>query len=400
MTTRAPIFSRAFLLLCAATLASAFAQYLVLTAVPLLLTELGFSTAFVGAFIGAFALGALIVRIPVGRAVDRFGSRAFRTGGSALLSLSCVLYALAQTTPARASSFAAVPLLLALAGIAHSAGFSVYGTSSSSFVAYTVPPARRGEAVSYFLVLMSVAAGGASGVSLLIIAAWGFPPLLALSALLALLSTLLSALLRDPARERSRSFRSRLHLETRILPPSLASSALAASNGAALAFVTLLGFERGISNPGIFYTTSSLATIFFRFVAGRLADTYGRLVAIVPGMLVASAGLVLVAGSFSLETLALAGILFGLGTATARPAFQALAIDLATPGRRGTAMATYLAMVDLGVSIGSLSAGQIAAAVGYGGVFLAAGAAPFSGLCLFLIYLHFRPLPAAHHEGA
>ncbi len=294
-----------------------------------------------------------------------------------------------------------VPLPLALAGIAPSAGFSVYGTSSNAFVAYTVPQAWRGEALSYFMILMNVAAGGASGVSLLIVANRGFQTLLAISALLALLAVILSALLRDPVRKGPSVLPgARLHFETRILPPSLASSTLAACNGAALAFVTLLGFERGIGNPGIFYTASSLATIFFRLVAGRLADTYGRLASIVPGMLVASVGLVLVAGSYSVRALVLAGILFGLGTATARPAFQALAIDLAAPDRRGAAMATYLAMVDLGVSVGSLGAGQIAAAVGYGGVFLAAAAVLLGGLCFFLIYLHFRPLPSGLHKGA
>jgi MFS family permease len=97
-------------------------------------------------------------------------------------------------------------------------------------------------------------------------------------------------------------------------------------------------------------------------------------------MLVAGVGFALVSYASSDQALALAGAVVGMGTATAAPALQALAIDLAGPNRRGAAMATFFAMVDLGVSVGSIAAGQIAPAVGYGGVFIAASAAPLLGL--------------------
>jgi len=140
-------------------------------------------------------------------------------------------------------------------------------------------------------------------------------------------------------------------------------------------------------------------SIVFRIIAGRLADTYGRFASIIPGLLLATAGLVLVAKASSTETLALAGIVYGIGSASAIPALEALIIDLAGPDQRGSAMATHWAMVDLGVSAGSIVAGQIAPVIGYGGVFVAASSAPLVGLC-FLAYVCLRrALPSRRDEG-
>lgn len=396
MSSGVPLFTPSFLRVCLATLLLSSAQSLVLTAIPLLLVQMGFASGFVGAFVGAFAIGALMARYPVGMAVDRFGWRAFASSGAGLLCVACILYALVPTVPLRMPLAAGVPLLLPIALVAHSLGFSTYGTSASSFVAYTVPAARRGEAIGYYGILMNIARGIAAGVSLLIVAAWGFSALLGIAALVAALAAILSSSLVDAPRAatRSSSMARRLRFMGNVLIPASVSATLAAGAGAALAFVPLHGLERGIANPGIYFTAVALTSITFRVVAGRVADSYGRFASVIPGMVLASVGLLLVAHASSTLTLALAGIVFGIGLASADPALQALVIDLAGPDQRGSAMATHYAMVDLGVSTGSIVSGQIAPAVGYAGAFVAASFAPLVGLCGFLAYAlrrHMRP---------
>ncbi len=401
MDSKAPVFTRDFGLICLTTLLSASAQSLVLTAIPLLLMQLGFAAEFVGLFVGAFALGALIVRFPVGAAVDRFGWRAFGSGGAGLVGVACLLYALIPFVPVQMPFIATVPLLLPLAGIAHSVGFSTYGTSASSFVAYTVPAARRGEAVGYYGILTDVAKGIAAGVSLLIVAAWGFPALLGIAAIMSTLAAIVSSSLRDTPRAEvsGGSVTVPLRIETRVLVPALVSAMLAAGTGTALAFVPLLGVERGIVNPGIYFTAVALTSVVFRVIAGRVADIYGRFASIIPGIFLATAGLALVARASSTQTLVLAGIVYGIGSASAVPALMALVIDLGGPDRRGAAMATYWAMVDLGVSGGSVVAGQIVPAVGYGGLFIVAALAPLAGLCAFLLYARLRQIRPSQHDS-
>jgi MFS family permease len=383
-----PLFTRSFILLLAATILWSSAHYLVLTALPVFLTQMGLATGFVGGFIGAFAILALIVRFPVGIAVDRFGSRAFGAAGAGLLTVACVLYALVPSIPAMVPFAATVPILLPIAGIAHGVGFGTYGTSASSFVAYAAPAARRGEAVGYYGVLLNVAKAASAGVSLLIFAAWGILVLLAIAAVMAALGAILWLTITDAPRTLSGSGRTSpgFRFESKVLAPALVGMAMAAGAGVALAFVALVGLERSVANPGIYFTAMALTSIVFRIVAGRVADSYGRAVSIIPGMLLVSAGLLLVAHASSTEMLALAGAVCGIGLASADPALQALVMDVAEPDRRGSAMATYYALVDLGVSAGSTVAGQLVPLWGYGGVFTASSGAPLVGLGGFLGY--------------
>jgi MFS family permease len=381
-----PLFSHSYILLLGATILWSSAHYLVLTALPVFLMQIGLATGFVGGFIGAFAILALMVRFPVGIAVDRLGSRPFAAVGAGLLAVACLLYAVVPSVPARLSFAKAVPLLLPIAGIAHGVGFGTYGTSASSFVAYAAPVARRGEAVGYYGVLLNVAKAGAAGVSLLIVAAWGFSVLLGIAALMAGLAAILWSTLAEAPRSArgSGSTSQGFRFERKVLVPALVGAAMAAGAGVALAFVPLVGVERGVPNPGIYFTAVAFASILFRIVAGRVADSYGRSVSIVPGMLLASAGLMLVAHASSTEMLALAGVVCGIGLASADPALQALVMDVAEPDRRGSAMATYYALVDVGVSAGSAAAGQLIPVWGYGGAFTAGGCAPLVGLGGFL----------------
>ncbi len=385
LTAKPPIFTRNFVFICLATFFSSGGQFLVLTAIPSLLTELGYSSGFVGVFVGAFGLGALIVRLPVGRGVDRFGPRVFALIGASSMSAAYVLYAILSLALTRPALEPVVPFMLPLAGLAHSLGFSTYGTAAHSFVAYIAPKTRRGEAISYYGMLIDAARALGSGLSLAIALARGYSAILVAAAVIALLAALLASNLRR-AKSSPSVPTAASRIESRVLPPALTTSTIALSGGATLAFVPLLGLERGITNPGIFFTVISLTSILIRMVAGRLIDRFGRIASVIPGMLLVTTGLLFVSRMSSIGTLVLAGLVYGIGFSTASIALQARAIDMSGPERQGAAMATYFAMVDLGVGLGSITAGQLASLFGYGGVFSRASLVPVIGLIAFLLY--------------
>jgi predicted MFS family arabinose efflux permease len=149
-----------------------------------------------------------------------------------------------------------------------------------------------------------------------------------------------------------------------------------------LILVPLLGAERGLPNPAVFFLASAVASVVGR-LAGRIADR-GRLRAIVPGMLVVSAAQIILIQADSTESVILAGLTSGFGLSIAQPALQALAIDLAPHGRRGAAVATFTAALDLGVLAGTTAAGIIVAHASFGAAFLVAAASPTLGLVLLL----------------
>lgn len=390
MDSKPPIFTRDFILVCSAAFAYSAAQSLVLTALPLFLQVLGLATGFIGGFIGAISVCALAARLPIGGAVDRFGSRILGSIGAGLLGGSFVLYGFLRFVPL--PMIGSMPLLLPLAGILHGAGIGTYGTAAYSFVAYNVPQARRGEAVGYYGILINVAQAIAAGVSLFIVASWGFTILLGMGTLMAIIAAILAFVLSDSPRSANISLSSFFQIEKSSLVPSLVNVTVTIAHGVVLSFVALLGFERGIQNPGIFFTAIALTSIVARVFTGRTADTFGRHALIIPGIILIAVSMILVANVSSVETLAVAGIIYGVGTASAIPALQALIIDLAAPERRGAAMATYTGSIDVGIIIGSIFAGQMAPLIGYGGVFIAASISPLIGLGSLFIFNRMNPV--------
>ena len=390
MNPKPPIFTRDFILVCSTAFAYSAAQSLVVTALPLFLKDLGLATGFIGGFIGAVSICALASRLPIGGAVDRFGSRNLGSIGAGLLGCSFILYALIPFAPL--PLIASMPFLLPFAGIIHGAGIGTYGTATNSFVAYTVPQVRRGEAVGYYGILINVAQAVAAGVSLFIVASWGFTILLGIGFLMASLAVIFAFGLSDTPRSTSISLSSFFQIEKSAVVPSLVNVTLTLAHGVAISFIALLGLERGIQNPGVFFTAIALTSIVARVFTGRTADTFGRLAVIIPGMFFIVFSMVLVANVSSMEMLAIAGIIYGVGLASAVPATQALIIDLAAPERRGAAMATYTGSIDVGIIIGSIMAGQLAPTVGYGGVFIAASISPLIGLGLLFLFIRLNPV--------
>jgi len=109
---------------------------------------------------------------------------------------------------------------------------------------------------------------------------------------------------------------------------------------------------------------------------------------------VTAVGMYIVSSAASAEMFILAGVAVGIGFATAQPALQALAIDLAEPAERGAAIATFWAFTDFGVITGSFVSGQIVSVSGFGTVFVVSAVMPLVGVAGLLTWRHLRR-PAA-----
>jgi MFS family permease len=390
------IFTLGFILVGLATLAQASCLMLVNTSIGLLVVrEFGLGPQVVGAVIGIQATCALLSRFPVGSWTDRYGSRLFAFGGAALMVVSCVAFILSMSIRAAVPVGGGVPILLVLASMLSGVALSTFSTAASTYIAYTVPVSRRAEAVGYYGVLLGLAQGFGAGVSIVIVDGLGFGALYAIAGLATVVAALLSLGLHEERRPESPTTMGvgfRLH--GGVVAPSLAQYSVIVGTGAAFSFIPLLGISRGVTNPGVYFTAVAISSIFARLLTGRIADRRGRFAAIVPGMIVTAVGMYIVSSAATAEAFILAGAAVGIGFATAQPALQALAIDLAGPAERGAAMATFWAFTDFGVITGSFVSGQIAAASGLGTVFVVSAVMPLAGIAGLLAWHQLRR-PAA-----
>jgi MFS family permease len=100
-------------------------------------------------------------------------------------------------------------------------------------------------------------------------------------------------------------------------------------------------------------------------VTGLLSDRWGRKGLIAAGMWVQAVGLFVIAGFDGFAWWLLGSVLLGVGTAMVYPCLLAAVSDAADPTWRARALSVYRFWRDLGYAIGALTAGVLAAFVGF-----------------------------------
>jgi MFS family permease len=116
-------------------------------------------------------------------------------------------------------------------------------------------------------------------------------------------------------------------------------------------------------------------------VTGPLSDRWGRKGLIAAGMWVQAVGLFGIAALDGFRWWLLGSVLLGVGTAMVYPCLLAAVSDAADPTWRARALSVYRFWRDLGYAIGALTAGLLAAIVGFAWTITAIGVLTFtSGL--------------------
>lgn len=121
----------------------------------------------------------------------------------------------------------------------------------------------------------------------------------------------------------------------------------------------------GVERIGILKGVYPAIWGILQVVTGPLSDRWGRRGLIAAGMWVQATGLFVVAALDRFEWWLLGSVLLGLGTAMVYPCLLAAVSDAAHPSWRARALSVYRFWRDLGYAIGALTAGLLAALVGF-----------------------------------
>ena len=368
-----PLWTKGFVLLMAVSVLYWLGFQLVLVSVPLLAVKLGGGNASAGLVMGIFTFAAMLVRPVTGWALDAYGRRALLIMGTAV----CLVAILAH-------EWAAGVLFLLLLRSLHGIGFGTSTTALGTLASDLVPRSRLGEGMGLFTLAMSVPLAIAPAVGLALVAGGDFTILFWVSGGLTGLSLALAAVMRAPRRERSgvRISLSSLVERTSLFPASM-MFLLTITYGPLIAFIAIYGEERGIVNVGPFFTVYAIVLAIARPLSGRVADRFGYEPAAAVGMVLAATGMLTLAAANGLGGLLLAALFYGIGFGTAQPSLQALVIYRVLPARRGAATAAFFTAYDLGMAVGAIAGGFLAAVVALSGVYLiSAGVAVAAFVCL------------------
>jgi MFS family permease len=355
-------------------LAYFFSLGMLLPVVPLFVEgELGGGGVAVGVTVGAFSVGAVLLRPFAGRIGDRMGRRILIIGGALTVGVAVALYPLAD-------SLALLLPARVLGGIGEAAFFVGAGT----MVTDLAPEARRGEAISYWSVAVygGLAFGPALGEWLL--EDDRYDRVWMISAALALVAGLLALATRETMRPLPPG-------EAPPHQPLLHRAALAPGTVLFLGMIPLAGFagfvplyvtDVGLEDSRGVFLLYGCIVLAVRIFGARVPDRIGALRAGTLATGGIAVGMVMLAAVPRPWGLYAGTAVLALGMSQLYPSMLMLALTGVPESERSSAVGTTSSFFDLSQGVGAALLGGVVATAGYRGSFMAAGVIAAAGLVL------------------
>jgi predicted MFS family arabinose efflux permease len=367
---RAPLFTRAFVLLGVADLAYFTCVGVALVALPLYVTgPVGSDEAGAGVAFGIFAVTSLACRPFAGRYSDRLGRRP-------LLVLGAVLAAVGMLLMPYADTLALVVVLRLVQGVGEAAFF----VSGFAMLADISPPERMGEALSYNSLGLYLGLALGPPLGELLLDRGGFTAAWVGGGVMAALAGLLVLALPEPPRtgESDAEGHGRL-IHRPALPLTLGFLASLVGVSGYLAFVALHSEEIGMESASLALFVYGCVVIFCRVAFARVPDRLPTLPLAAGSLVVQGFGLLLIAVWQQPAGLLVGTVVAALGITFVTPTFFTAIFATARPSERGAASGTASAALDLGLGLGPILLGLVAREQGLPWVFAVAAAAALAG---------------------
>lgn len=358
-----------------------FASYTSLfTIIPQYVLDRGGQEWHIGIVIGSFGIAGIIFRPFGGRWIYKYGAKRLAFTGALLLGIGSMLY-----DPA--SNVWLILPVRALQGI----GLALAPVATTTMVANLAPTHRRGEAMGYMGNAIAVSTIYAPLASFWLLTHLNFQASFLFSAATAFLSAALALQIS--------AHNTALEVDTpgdsgdekiplvskRALFPTLVFLSYTFTTAPLNMFLPLLAQDRGLGNPGLYYTVYSATTMFVLLGSGSIADRFGRPAVIAPGLLMSAVAMFLLMVASNQIMFLAAGFLAGVGFGLLQPGTQSLTVDRVPARERGAALATLQQAWDIGGSGGAFLIGPIAGVIGIAATFGIASVSAVTGTVGFLI---------------
>lgn len=327
------------------------------TVLPIYIEQFGGAVKIAGLALTSLTLAAIISRPLTGWSLDKYGRKPFLLAGLLLFWLPTIIY------------IWMIPILaLILFRFVQGLGWGAGHTALSTTALDIMPRERMGEGLGYYSLFNSISMSLAPALALWVIHAFSFKELFVACTLLALGILVAGLFVKCPKIEKLQKGSGFKLLEKAALLPATVIFFILFANSSVISFLALYAMDLGLKTAGVFFTAQALTTLITRPLSGLIVDRKGQrgydLCVMTGSVAVIIAILIMVNISTTLH-LVIAGLLYGLCTGFLQSTILIITVRSVPPQKTGTANATYWTALDMGVALGSLFWGFVAAALGY-----------------------------------
>ena len=334
---------------------------------PGFLKGLGAGEVEIGLIVGLTAVASIAVRPSVGRTMDRRGRRPVILFGNIVNVAVLALYL----------TVGELGMWLYAVRITHGFAEALLFTALFTYGADQVPASRRTEGIALFGIsgILPIALGGVLGD--IILARWDFDVFFVVVLGFGILSLLLSLPLPESSpigaggEERKRFLAS--VLQKNLVPLWWVTLVFSLALTAYFTFLKTFVIDTGIGSVGLFFSTYAATAIGLRLFAAWLPDRVGPKRVLYPALGSMVLGFVVLASATGSGAIAVAGVLCGAGHGYAFPIVMGMVVSRAAEADRGSAMAIFTGLFDVGALLGGPAFGAIIRFGNYSSMFLAAG---------------------------
>jgi MFS family permease len=374
-------------------------QMMQTTLLPLYIIEKGFSTTIAGLTTTAFMLVAVAFRPVSGRLVDSKGRYSTTIIGIAVYFIATGL--LTFEIPA--------PLLLGMRGL-QGLGFCLSTTATGTLAADLIPRSRMSEGIGYIGLTQTISQALPPLLALALKDVYGyqvaFTSVFVISGL-ALLSGLTlrwskmkpgvsdhdtgylsereeTSSTSPSGGNRKESAWEKLVDITSLKPSTIMLLIMFASSGAQT-FLVAHAINKGIANPGVFFTATAITMAVGRLSVGKISQRFGSIGVVSPGIVLVGLSMIGMYSCANVAILIISGALYGLGLGMVQPELCSLTMLAVPKERRGMANSTLYMAWDLGQALGAYAMGVLAGYAGLGSIFVLATIVAIMTLLIYLL---------------
>ena len=373
LPVRPRLVSRALLVRFVSIVGSSIGFYLPLSVVPMAAQDAG-SARTAGFATVALLLATVSCELVTPRFVSLVGYRWALALGLVFLGVPSVALVVDASTPS-----------ILVVSVLRGMGFAVSVTAGGAVTASLIPADRRGEGLALVGIVGGVPGMLALPAGVWIAVRWGYAPVFVLTTVATLLALLSVPGLpsRSSAREVTDGSDAGVMAGLRsaaIRRPAAIFATSTAAVGVLVTFVPLAVVGAHAWVAAVALLAQPAASTGSRWLAGRVGDRHGQVVLLVPGLVLAVAGMLAVALTGAPAAVIGGAFVFGLGFGVLQNATLCLMFARAPEGSEGVVSAIWNAAYDLGMAAGALGAGLVVAHVGYAATFALAALVMLPGL--------------------